>query len=98
MRVRPAARLDVADVAWVVDVADVEDPEPAQSCRAHGVVHSLRAAVHACVEILTGNEEQVAIHGDVTLRAGTDVRRSQFRIRRVRDVPDLPSVIVALNN
>src|ERR1700687_4144654 len=56
MRVRSAARLNIADVFWIADIADVEDANPAQSIFADRVLHTLSAAVDSRAKVLAGYE------------------------------------------
>ena len=91
------AGLHVADVLRVVDVADVEDPEPAQPVLAHGVTHALGAAVQPRRQVLAGDEEQVLVDRDVALAGGADVPGDQLRLARLLDVPHLEAVVVALD-
>ena len=67
VRVRPPAGLHVGDVLGVPDVADVEDPDPAQAVMAHRLLHALGAAVEPAAESLARDEEQVLVHRDVAL-------------------------------
>ena len=89
MRVRAAAGLHRGDGLGMRDVGDVEDADAAHPVLADGVLHPLRAAVEPAVEVLTGDEQEVAIHRHVILRVGTDVGRHQHRLGGLRDVPHL---------
>src|SRR5215208_510101 len=82
----------------MADVADVEDPDPAQPLRAHRVLQPLGPTVQPGREVLTGDKEQVLVGGYVTLGGGTDICRLEAGPPRVADIPHLPSVIVALND
>src|SRR4029077_16765602 len=65
---------------------------------AHRVGHALRTAVHSAVRGLVGDEQEVAVHRHVALRAGAHVRSVQRRMARVRDVPHLVAREVALDD
>ena len=97
MSVRATARLHVPDVAGVLDVADVEDPHPAEAVGAHGVLHALGAAVKATAEPFSRDEEKVLVHRHVALRRRAEQRRLECGLRRVRDVPHLIPVVAALD-
>ena len=97
VRVRAAAGLHVGDVLRGRDVGDVEDADAAQPVVADLLPHALVTAVQPPAQALAGHEQQVLEHGDVALRRGTVVRHDGDRIRRVRDVPDLDAVVVALD-
>ena len=97
VRVRAAARLDVRDVLRIRDVGDVEDADAAQPIGAHRVPHALPAAVEPAAEALARDEEQIPVDGDVALRCRAVERLRQLRAGRVRDVPDLEAVVVALD-
>src|SRR5689334_7811969 len=89
MRVRTAAGLDVADRFRVSDVADVEDADSAQTILADGVLDAAGAAVDARTEIFAGDEEQILVDRDVTLRSRAEVRSLDHRLMRIGDIPDL---------
>src|SRR5207244_10188447 len=76
---------------------DVEDADAAQPVLTHRVGHALRAAVEAAVEVLAGDEEKVAVDRDVVLGVGTHIERDERGVARLRDVPHLEAVEVALN-
>src|SRR5690606_13767919 len=98
VRVRSAARLDVADIARIADVRDVEDADAAQTVMAHRLGHALRPAVQPSAQALTGYEQQVAVDRHVALRRGADVADLEPRVCRIGDVPDLEPVVVALDH
>src|SRR6202521_3456268 len=94
---RAAAGLNVADVLRIADVADVEDADTAQAIVAYGILDALRAAVEPSAVSLTGDEEKVFVNRHIALRCGAEVRRLQSGCARVRDVPHLITIVVALN-
>ena len=98
VRMRSAARLHVREVLGTRDVGDVEDANAAEALMRNGVVHALAAAIESPAESLTGDEQQVAIYRDVALRRRAEVGVLQSRPRRRRDVPDLESIVVALDH
>src|SRR2546422_10601050 len=51
----------------------------------------------ASAEVLAGDEEKVAVDRDVVLGVGTHIEREQRGVARLRDVPHLEAVEVALN-
>src|SRR2546422_5400497 len=79
------------------DVRDVEETDAAHPVLAHGILHALRAAIEASAEVLAGDEEKVAVDRDVVLGVGTHIEREQRGVARLRDVPHLEAVEVALN-
>src|ERR1051325_6404996 len=98
MRVRAAARLNVADISRVRDVADGEDAEAAQTILADGVFDRFHTAVDAGGSSLTGDEEEVPINGDVALRCGANEAFLEYRRGGIGDIPELIAVIVALDD
>src|SRR3954468_1007042 len=94
---RAAACLDVADVLRIVDVADVEDAEAAKAVLAHCILDSGGAAVDAPGQPFTGDEEKIPVNRDVTLRCRAHVAGPEGRRGRIADVPDLVTVVVALD-
>ena len=98
MRVRASARLHVGDVTWMADVRNVKDANAADARRAHRVLHTLAAAVDASRLSFRGHEEQVLVDGHVTLRSRAVVPNLERRVARIRDVPDLVAVVVALDD
>ncbi len=98
MRVRPAAGLHGGDGLRVRDVADVEDADAAHPVFADRIGHALRAAIETAVEVLPGHEQEIAVDRDVILRVGADVGRDQCGAARLRDVPNLQTVEVALDD
>ena len=97
MSVRSAARLDVADVFGVCDIRDVEDPDAANTLLAHRRGHTLSAAIQARRRCLGRHEQQVLVDGHVALRGRAIEAYLERRMRRVRDVPDLISVVAPLD-
>ncbi len=67
MRVRPSARLDIADVFRGGDVGNVEDPDAAQANVARRGGQRVRATVEAPAETLAGHEKEVSEDGDIAL-------------------------------
>src|SRR5207249_11964335 len=98
VRVRAAAGLHVCDVLRIVDVRDVEDPETANALPTHRLTRALGSAIEPRGSGLGGHEQQVLVDGDVALRRGADLSGAQLRRRRIRDIPDLKAVVVALND
>ncbi len=98
VRVRAPARLHVGDANRITEIGPIEDADPAQPVMTDGVGDALGAAVGAAVQRFARHEQEVAIHGHVALRSRTDERLVQFRDFDVRDVPDLHTVEVALND
>ena len=96
--VRAAAGLYSRDVLRIGDVADVDDANSARPLVAHRIHHALETAIDAAIRCLGRNEEKIAIHRDVALRPGADVRRLQCGFIRVRDIPHLPAAVVALED
>src|SRR5438105_6658858 len=97
VRVRAAARLNVRDVLRVRDVGDVEDANAANALLADRFLHALAAAVDAARLSLRRDEEQVPVDRDIALRCGAIVPDRQRRVLRIGDVPDLITVVVALD-
>ena len=97
VRVRTAAGLHTRDVLRVSQVRGVEDADAAEPLAAHGVLHALHAAIQAAAGSFTRHEDEVPIHGDVTLRAAADVLVVQPRRAWIGDVPHLVAVVVALD-
>jgi len=95
--VRAAARLHVADVLRISDVADVEDAKSAQALLADGVLDALRAAVETSAISFAGDEEQVLVNRDIALRRGAEIPDLERRRSGIRDVPNLITVVIALN-
>src|SRR5277367_2174477 len=56
--------------------------------------HSLGAAIQAPVERFGRHEEQMAVHGNISLTAGAQQRRAQLDLRRAVDVVKINSVVV----
>src|SRR2546425_7321836 len=79
------------------DVRDVEETDAAHPVLAHGILHALRAAIEASAEVLAGDEEQVAVDRHVVLGVGTHIKRDERGVARLRDVPHLEAVEVALH-
>ena len=75
--VRSAARLDVADILRVRNVADVEDAKSAQAILADGVLHTLGAAIDASAVPFAGHEKEILVYRDVALRGRAEVPRLQ---------------------
>ena len=98
VRVRPAAGLNIGNVLWLRDVRDVENADAAQPVLADHVFHALIAAINAARGRLARHEEQILVHRNVALRGGAVVRELERRGRRIRDVPDLVSVVAPLNH
>ncbi len=95
--VRAAARLDVRDVARVLDVGDVEDADALDARIAHSLLHALVTAIDAPRVAFSGHEEEVLVDRHVALRCRAIVRQPQTRRRWIGDVPDLVAVVVALD-
>src|SRR5512143_70197 len=95
---RAAAGLNVGDVPRMRDVRDVENAYAANPLLAHGVLHALTAAVDASRVSLGRHEQQVLVDRDVALRGGAIVADLESRLARIRDIPDLIAVVVALND
>ncbi len=98
MRVRAAAGLHVLDVLRMRDVGDVEDTDAAHAHLAHCFRHALTAAVVATRLPFSRHEEQVLVDRDVALRRRAVVRGLELGLTRIRDVPHLVAVVVALND
>ena len=96
MRMRAAAGLDVREDARMREIADVDHADAAEALRAGVLCDSLRAAVHASVSGLTGQEEQVSVDRQVVLLLGACLGVNQARVERIRDVPDRVPLEVAL--
>ncbi len=96
--VRAAAGLHTGDRLGVRNIGDVEDADAAHPVLADRIRHALRAAVEPAVEVFAGREQQVAVDRHVVLRVGADVGRDQRGATRLRDVPHLQPVEVALDH
>src|SRR5262245_25574650 len=82
----------------MVEIADIENAYTAKPLGADGVGHAVPPAVQPPAGFLNRNEEEVVINRWVALAAGTDERRVEDRLLRVRDVPHLKAVVVALKD
>ena len=94
VRVRAAVGLHRLDVARVGLVADVEDLDALPGLLDRRRLGDAVAGVVAARGV-GGEEEQVAVDGDVVLGARAEHLRHDLRLRRVRDVVDGESVVVA---
>src|SRR5256885_670406 len=82
--------------ARVREIADVDHADAAEALRAGVLGHPLRAAIHASVSGLTGEEEQVPVDRHVVLLLGACLGVNQAWVERIRDVPDRVPLEVAL--
>src|SRR5262245_33380917 len=82
----------------MVEIADIENAYTAKPLGAAGVGHAVPSAVQSPASFLDRDEEEVVIDRWVPLAAGTDERRAKNRFLRVRDVPHLKAVVVALED
>src|SRR5438046_157216 len=101
MRMRAAAGLDVRNVARVRTVGRVEHANAAHAALVvvtDRVLYPLLPAGRATVQRLTRDEQQVAVDGDIAVRAGADTGTPEHRMLDVRDVPDLDAREIALND
>src|SRR6266487_2841597 len=98
MRMRAAAGLDVSNVARVGNVGRVKNANAAQAVVTDRVRYPLLPAVRATVQRLTRDEQQVAVDGDIALRARANKGTPEHRMLDVRDVPDLDAREIALND
>src|SRR6266550_1898978 len=94
---RAAASLHVPDVFRIRDVGDVEDAKTAQSIMADRVLHALRSAIEPSAVALTGNEKEISEDGNIALRRRAEVSRLEGGRARVGDIPDLITVVAALD-
>ncbi len=95
MRVRAAAGLYGADLARTLEIADVEDAQPAEALGADVLTDALQAAVQPAAGFLDGHDQEVADEGHVALSARTNDRTHQLR-HAVRVQPvDVEAVVVA---
>ena len=92
VRVRATARLHRGDLARCVEVADVEYTHSAEALRLSSP-RRLRTAVDTPPSLLDGHEQEVAVHGHVTLTAGADEAAPQARILRIGNIENLDSVV-----
>src|SRR5690606_26554918 len=83
VRVRTTAGLDVGDINRVADVADVEDPDPAESIVADRLLDTLRAAVEPSAQTFTRHEHQILVDRDVALRSRANILGHNGWSRRV---------------
>src|SRR5947209_1435746 len=95
----------VSSVSWVPSpcVPPFQRPAmlPLESATSRGeltIFASCPAAVEAGAGLLDRQEQQVLVHRRIALPAGTDQGGSERRLLRVRDVPDLQAVVVALED
>src|SRR5581483_6533610 len=86
------------DVLRMIEIADIEDADPAEPFLTRRIVDALAAAVEPAVVGLARDDQEVLVDGHVALRRGTVVRRSERRMTGIRNVPDLEAVEVALND
>src|SRR5947208_14793009 len=98
MRMRAAAGLDVSNVARVGNVGRVENANAAQAVVTDRVRYPLLAAVRATVQRLTRDEQQVAVDGDIALRAREAKGPPRNRMLDVGDVQNLTAGEIALND
>src|SRR2546427_11007310 len=82
------------DCDWSSDVCSSDLTQPHL---ADGILDPLGAAVDASAQALARDEEEVLIDRHVALRRRTEVRGLEDGPARVRDVPDLIAVVVALD-
>ena len=96
--VGPAAGLDVGEVLRVTDVGGVENSNPTEPLVAHGFLDPLGAAIEPAGQALARDEQQIPVHRHVTLRRRAEVGFLERRPIRVGNVPDVETVVVALDD
>jgi hypothetical protein len=70
-----------AAIVRMIDVADVEDPDAAESFGADGPGHALRAAVDPAAPFFDGHEQQVLVDREIALAAGQTVESMSCGLR-----------------
>lgn len=91
------AGLHIRYVLGIGDVGDVEDANATDPLMTDRSRYALRAAVEPGAGILSGDEKEVLVHRDIALGGRTDVADYRDGVDRIRDIPHLNPVEVALD-
>ena len=88
----PERSLDRGDLFRHPHVADIEDPDPAETRVADGLRNPLKTAVEPAPCLLDGHDQKIPDDGQIALASRTHDRAEKLRLQRILDVVRIESV------